>query len=210
MTDAVATIFHRRVCTVFTIWYFPGEYVAFDLLAGKGQEGAQEGDRSPIRSGMTKVVMVRMTETVMVRMTETVKVRMTKVVKPGLTGLLLQWQRRYRLHACEAFETCSTYHIQNQRLCIVISMVCNDYCLITIFFAQLPEPPVPQFPGGHLYAHTILCRIAGCIETDAMHTHTILLSPLGHKRLVSVTFLTTKMKIAMRDGEAIRAEATEP
>ena len=194
MTDAVATIFHRRVCTVFTIWYFPGEYVAFDLLAGKGQEGAQEGDRSPIRSGMTKVVMVRM----------------TKVVKPGLTGLLLQWQRRHRLHACESFETCSTYHIQNQGLCIVISMVCNDYCLITMFFAQLSEPPVPQFPGCHLYAHAILCRIAGCIETDAMHTHTILLSPLSHKRFVSVTFLTTKMKIAMRDSEAFRAEAAEP
>ena len=42
VTDAVASILHGRVGAVFAVWDFPGEDVAFDLLAGEGQEGAQD------------------------------------------------------------------------------------------------------------------------------------------------------------------------
>ena len=42
MTDAVATILRRSVGLVFTIRNLPGEGMTFDLLAGEGEEGAED------------------------------------------------------------------------------------------------------------------------------------------------------------------------
>ena len=89
-------------------------------------------------------------------------------------------------------------------------MVRNDNCLIFMLLTQFPEPPVSQLPGRHFNAQAILCRIADSVEINTMHTHAVLLGPLRHKGLIAVTFLPTKVEIAMRDSETASPEAADP
>ena len=89
-------------------------------------------------------------------------------------------------------------------------MVCDGHGLITMLFAQFPEPSVSQFPGSHFYAQAILCSIAGRIEIDAMHTDSFLICPLHYQGLVAIAFLSAKVEIAMSYGKAFRTEAAQP
>ena len=85
----------------------------------------------------------------------------------------------------------------------------NGQDLIAVLLAYLQEPVISEIAGSHLDADRIPLRISISIEIRPMETNTPGLSPFPDQSLIPVTFLATKMKIAVRHGKVKPASVCE-
>ena len=85
----------------------------------------------------------------------------------------------------------------------------NGQDLIAVLLADFQKPVISEIAGGHLDADRIPLRISISIEISPVKPDAAGLRPFPDQSLIPVTFLTTKMKIAMRHGKVITASVCE-
>ena len=100
-------------------------------------------------------------------------------------------------YACHATNACSTHHVHEHCLYIVIAVMCHHDGFGSYVLAQLLEVSVAQFACGEFDAHLMQGGVFLGVEMPTMQGHAEPLAQRDDKGLVAVGLVSTQVEVAV-------------
>ena len=104
---------------------------------------------------------------------------------------------RLSLHAAQSPPPAGTHEVQQEGFAPVIGLMRDGYASKTFGAAEVGEPAVTQFPGGHFQADALLGGIGGRVEVLGIKCDAVPPGPVGHKIGIGVGIGSPKMEITV-------------
>ena len=104
----------------------------------------------------------------------------------------------YGAHTAQPSDARAAQQVEQQRLGLVVPVVCHRYGLAMLRLCRLLKPIIAQVAGSHFYPHFLFPRVRQRIKIAYQKTHVHLLAQAAYKPLVAHTLFPPQVEIAMR------------
>ena len=113
-------------------------------------------------------------------------------------------------HAGNAAEARAPQKVEEEGLGVVVGVVRHGDGLVAVLAAELPEPAVPQAPGGHLYGDTLGRCICLCVKALYVDGNAVFPGPAAHEGFVRVALFPAQPEVTVCNGKRPAFETDLP